>query len=211
MKRTTIPWWPSPYDERRAWLIAFKAQIATLGGAVGMTAPELSQFNSFCDSAVNTIDNVTTKENAYESSLADRQSQTDSLMAFLRPIIRRIKQNPNYTPTIGETLDIVSESIPVDPATVKPSLTLMVQPGGVRVRIKRDGADSVNLYMRRAGQTTWTFICRVELATCEDTTPLLNPAVPELREYRVVGVIGDAEVGIPSDPKQVIYAANLAA
>lgn len=65
--------------------------------------------------------------------------------------------------------------------------------------------------MGRAVQMHWTLICRVERATCEDTTPLANAALPEVREYRVVAVINDVEVGIPSDPKQVIFAGSLAA
>lgn len=210
MKTKNINWWPDTYEGRRAWLIAFKAQIATLGPVLGMTASEISQFNSSCDSAVNTIDNVTTKENAYESSLADRLAQVDGVIAFLRPIVRRMKDSPQYTPTSGETLGIVSESIVIDPATVKPSLTITVQPAGVAVRARRNGASSVNLYMRRGGGG-WTLLCRMNTATCVDTTPLANPAVPEVREYRVIGVIGDDEIGLPSDPKQVVYAAALAA
>ena len=204
-------WWPTPYDERRAWLVSFKASIATLGGAVGVTANEISQFNSYCDAAINAIDNAVTKENAYDSARADRQTLTNTLMDFLRPIVRRIKTSATYTPTIGETLDIIGESVVIDPATVKPSLTVMVQPGGVRARIKRNGAESVNLYMRRTGQPNWNLVCRVERSTCEDTTPLANPALPEVREYRVVAVINDIEVGIQSDPKQVIFAGSLAA
>lgn len=204
-------WWPTPYDERRAWLVSFKASIPGLGLAVGMSQNEITQFISYCDAAIGAIDNAVAKENAYDSALADRLSLVNVAIDYVRPIIRRIKTSPNYTTTIGETLDIIAESITIDPATVKPSLTLKVQPGGVRARIKRNGAESVNLYMRRAGQPNWTLICRVERASCEDTTPLLNAAVPELREYRVVAVMNDVEVGIPSDSKQVIFAGSLAA
>ena len=209
--KTNKSWWPNQFDQRRAWLISFKASIPTLGPIVGWTASEISQYISLCDAAVSSIDNVTVKENAYDSAIADRESLVDNVMVFLRPLVRRTKTNVFYTPTIGETLDIIPESTPIDPATVKPSLTVMVQPGGVRVRIKRNGAESVNLYMRRTGQLNWTLICRVERASCEDKTPLANAALPEVREYIVVAVINDVEVGVPSDPKQVIFAGSLAA
>lgn len=204
-------WWPAPYEDRRAWLVSFKASIATMGAAVGMTAGEISQFNSYCDAAINAIDNAVARENLYNSALADRQTLTNTLMDFLRPIVRRIKTSATYTTTIGEALDIIGESVVIDPATVKPSLTVLVQPLGVRARIKRNGAESVNLYMRRTGQPNWNLVCRVERSTCEDTTPLLNDALPEVREYRVIAVMNDVEVGIPSDPKQVIFAGSLAA
>ena len=209
--KTNKSWWPTAYELRRAWLVSFKASIPTYGPVVGLTAGELSQFTSLCDAAVAGIDNFTAKENAYDSALANREALVDGLMVFLRPIIRRIKTNANYTTTIGETLDIIPDSTPIDPATVQPSLTVLVQPGGVLARIRRNGAESVNLYMRRPSHPNWALICRVERASCEDKTLLANAALPEVREYRAIAVINDVEVGIPSDSKQVIFAGSLAA
>lgn len=211
MKKQHIPWWPSKYELRRAWLVAFKTNIATLGPAVGVSGPEIAQFISFANAAIAAIDNEVNQGNLHESSIADRDTLVDNTMDFIKPIIAQMKTNPGFTPTIGETLDIIGETVEINPANVKPSLTLKVQPGFVRVRVRRNGADCVNLYMRRAGQANWTLVCRMNRATCDDTTPLANPGTPEIREYQVVAVIGDSEVGIPSDPKTVVYSANLAA
>lgn len=211
MKKQHIPWWPSAYELRRAWLVAFKTHISTLGLVVGMTAGEISQFLSLANAAIAAIDNEVNQSNLHESAIADRDSLTGNTMDYIKPIIARMKTNAFFTPTIGETLDILGENIEINPADVKPSLTVKVQPGAVRVRVRRDGADCVNLYLRRAGQSNWTLICRMNRGVCDDTTPLLNPGTPEIREYRVVAVIGDSEVGIPSDSKTVVYAASLAA
>lgn len=53
----------------------------------------------------------------------------------------------------------------------------------------------------------WTLICRVERASCEHKILLPNAALPEVREYRVVAVMNEVEVGNLSDPMQVILRA----
>jgi hypothetical protein len=39
-----------------------------------------------------------------------------------------------------------------------------------------------------------------------DTKPLANPAVSEVREYLVRGMIGDKEIGLDSDVVSIIFA-----
>ena len=209
--KTTTDYWPSGDENRRAWLVAYKAQLALLGGSVGVAAPDVAQYNSLCDAATGAIDNVVAKKNAYESALANRDTLVGAVVTCFRPMVRRIKAHQLYTKTIGEALDIEPDSTAIDPNTVQPALTASVHAGYVRVRVRRNGVQSVNLYMRRAGQAQWNLQCRVERATCDDTVPLAVPGVPEVREYRAVGVLNDAEVGLPSNPKVVVYAGQMAA
>lgn len=204
-------YWPGSDEDRRAWLLHFKEKLPTYAAVIGVTPSEVAQFNSYCDATTGAIDNAVTKKNEYDSALADRETLVNTIMGFCRPLVRRIKTNAHYTPAIGEALDIDPESTPVDPTTVKPRLTATVHSGYVRLRIQRNGAQSVNLYSRLAGQAAWTFLCRVQRANCQDATPLAAPGVPEVREYQAIGVIDDAEVGIPSDPKVVVFAGHLAA
>jgi hypothetical protein len=81
----------------------------------------------------------------------------------------------------------------------------------VRVRISRKGAQTANVYVRLLGQTQWTFLASSNLSTYDDMRPLAQPGVAEIREYMVMGVIGNAEVGLPSDAKTVVFAGELAA
>lgn len=209
--RINKSYWPTRDENQRAWLIHFKAQLAILGASVGVTPAEITSFNTFCDAATASIDNVVTKKNAYESAVASRIQLVGAAQNFFRPLVRRIKTNPGFTPTIGAALAIDNESIPVDPSTVKPDLSATVHSGYVRLRIRRNGAASVNLYLRRSGEPGWSLVCRVEMATCQDTTALAHPGVPEVREYQAIGVIDDTEIGLPSNPAVVVYAGQIAA
>ena len=81
----------------------------------------------------------------------------------------------------------------------------------MRVRIRRGGAESVNLYCRRQGEAQWRLLARVTRSAYDDMTPLAQPGTPEIREYMAQGFIGDEQVGLPSDPKVVVFAGALAA
>ena len=125
--------------------------------------------------------------------------------------MRRIKTNASYTKTIGEALGIVAPSTPVDAASIKPILTVKARMGCVRVRIQRKGAQSVQLFCRRTGQTEWTALQRLTRSTYDDATPLTQAGVPEIKEYMAQAYIGDEPVGQPSDIKVVLFGGHIAA
>ena len=199
------------HRELRGWITAFLAALPTYGTGVGLTAEDQETLNSAGHAAIAGIDNTVTQRNQYESSLANRSALVRRFIGVLRPMVRRAKANANYTPSVGEHLGIVSDDPPIDPNAIKPSLTLTVHVGFVRVRVKRNGAESVSVYCRKSGQAEWTFLARATRAVYDDRVPLGNPGVPEIREYRVQGYIGDTQVGQPSDPKPVVFAGALAA
>jgi hypothetical protein len=61
----------------------------------------------------------------------------------------------------------------------------------------------VNVYMRRQGVAPWTFLGRDNRSPYIDTTPLAEAGTPDVREYRVRGVIDDVEIGDYSPTRQI--------
>jgi hypothetical protein len=61
----------------------------------------------------------------------------------------------------------------------------------------------VNVYSRRQGTSPWTFLARDTRSPYVDTTPLAQAGTPEVREYRVRGVIDDVEIGKYSPTRQI--------
>lgn len=202
---------PANDDEFRSWIVTFLAKLPTFGAAVGITAPEQSALTSLGNATTGSIDNLSLKKNEYDSALANRTESRGLFLLSLRPIVRRAKTSANYTNTIGEALGVVSPNTPVDPATIQPSFNITTQRNSVRLRIKREGAQSTNVYTRKVGQMDWLFLARVNLSLFEDSRPLSQPGVPEVREYMVRGVIGDEEVGLPSETRTVVFAGEMAA
>ena len=204
-------YFPGSDEEQKAWLINFLARLATYGPAIGITAPLQAQLGSLGNAAKNGLENLATKKTDYDAAVANRTDLREDFLTVARPIIRAAKLSPGYTETIGQELGIAVHNTPVNPATIKPVIRLSVQGTCVRVRIQRKGAESANVYVRLLGQTQWTLLERSNRATYDDMRPLAQPGVAEIREYMVMGVIGNAEVGLPSDAKTVVFAGELAA
>jgi hypothetical protein len=204
-------YFPGSDDGQKEWLINFIAKLATYGPVVGITAPVQAQLSSLGNAAKAGIENLGAKKILYDAAVANRTELRDDFLEVARPVIRAAKHSPGYSETIGRELGIAAQDTPVDPAAIKPVVRLAVQGTCVRVRIQRKGAESANVYVRLLGQTQWTFLSASNRATYDDKRPLAQAGVAEIREYMVMGVIGNTEVGMPSDAKTVVFAGELAA
>jgi hypothetical protein len=72
-------------------------------------------------------------------------------------------------------------------------------------RFKKLGFDSVNVYARASGESEWHFLARDTNSPYDDHRELAKPGTPEVREYRLIGVLKDQESGTPSDSTSVTF------
>ena len=142
------------------------------------------------------------------SAFNERSAQSLARRSQIRPL--RESQNGGIKPPlqcrntntgIGEVLEILSDSATFNPLTYKPIITRITSFGGHNeLMTKKRGVTSMNVYWRRKGEETWRLLApkRVKFPVQDDNAPA-TPGQTELREYRVIGVLGDEEVGQPSD------------
>ena len=79
-------------------------------------------------------------------------------------------------------------------------LTAEVFPGYVRIKGKKLGADAFNVYLRLKGESNFKLIAaKRSRFPFDDDSPLAQISVLELREFRIMGVLADEEIGQPSD------------
>ncbi len=81
----------------------------------------------------------------------------------------------------------------------EPRLTVSLRPGFVRIQCVMDGAPALRVQTRVRGETWRLLIDRCESQQIDDYTPAAIPGRAEMREYRASGLIGDEEVGFPSE------------
>ena len=110
--------------------------------------------------------------------------------------VQTIKASPNYTEAIGLGLGIVgAEDATENPV---PTFTLKVERGDaseiVKIVFRKYGRPAVAIYSRRAGGA-WELLGIVLSSPYVDSRPLLNPAQPETREYRMQYYEANAPVG----------------
>ena len=69
-----------------------------------------------------------------------------------------------------------------------------------RLTGKKRGVDSFNIYVRMEGETNWRLLVAKRVRfPYNDETPVATPGTPEEREYHIVGVLADNEIGQPSN------------
>jgi hypothetical protein len=87
----------------------------------------------------------------------------------------------------------------INPNALKPPLDVSSKQGRSIIMAKKLGAHSLNIYWRYKGETTWRLLAAKRVRfPLEDQTPTPD-GKPAVREYRAIAVIGDDEVGEPSD------------
>jgi hypothetical protein len=71
--------------------------------------------------------------------------------------------------------------------------------GAVGIDFNLANSEGVNIYSRRDGDGDFKFLARDTVPPYVDNRPLLAAGKPELREYKAVYVVSDAEIGLFSD------------
>ncbi|SRR6266542_2669451 len=71
--------------------------------------------------------------------------------------------------------------------------------GVVELDFDKSISDGVNIYAKRDGDADFVFLAPDTASPHIDNRPLLVGTKPELREYKAVYVLSDAEIGLFSD------------
>ena len=211
-------WYPTNQAALIPWHDNFSTQATTNGTTLGLSAPQIAQIAS--DAA-----NVLIMLNGLEAANAYRQALTEyknllfnapadtptepvptapttldfgedspvlGIEARTRQYAAIIKASPAYTTDDGELYGIVGAA-PAPPAT--PSLeAFALTASHVRLRIGKKGYAVLAVDSRRGGGD-WEQIGVSMLDEYIDTRAPLSPGVPELREFRVQGMVENERVG----------------
>lgn len=137
---------------------------------------------------------------AYDRAALEKQATRRAVEGRVRALARRLKEAPGYTQALGAELGVLGADDTTDLSAAKPTLTATPQSRGVvELQFNKSKSDGVNLYTQRDGDSGWVFLARDTASPYVDNRPLLAAGKPEIRKYKAVYVLGDDEVGQPSD------------
>lgn len=126
---------------------------------------------------------------------------------WLQHWIMQIKHDAAYNMAVGAALGIEKPSpAAVNDYTAKPVINnpRSVSGGHVSFGWVKDGYDAVGVESQRAGETVYASLGRSSYSPFNDLRPLLVPAQPEERRYRIQYYRGDTLVGLFSDITTVV-------
>jgi hypothetical protein len=144
-----------------------------------------------------------------QSTLDTLGGALDTLLADELPEIRKdignLKKSRGWDDGKGDALEMNTPPASIDPNTVKPKIEVESKNGRNEVMVKKFGADSVNLKVRKVGEATFRLLAAKRVRfPMDDDTPSAD-GKPEAREYQAIAVIGDKEVGVPSDIASAVW------
>jgi hypothetical protein len=185
----------------------FRDRLASEGKTLGWEAAAIKAAQGRCDRILGALALSEQRLADYKAQISATKAVKQTELTALRSEVRRIKASAKFSEEIGRSLGIVSATAPQTiVGNTKAVAKAEVRKGSVRIRWKKGALDGVNVYMRRQGDSEWRLLGRDNVSPYDDTQPLAQPGVPEVREYHVHGVVRDQEVGAPSDLCSVLFA-----
>ena len=192
---------PDSFVNLRDWATNLFDKIAIQGPALGWTAGQVTALQTPVGSIRDAAQTVVNKQQELDVAVGALRLLLQTDLPGVRRDINNLKSTAGYHIGIGQDLGIVtSADQPVDPNTYQPDLKVHVINGIPRLTGKKRGVDGFNIYVRLEGETTWRLlVAKRGRFPYDDDSPVAHAGTPEEREYQIIGVLADHEVGQPSD------------
>ena len=175
---------PDSFQNRHDWLKNLHDEIDTHALALGLDSGEVSTVKTILAPLVAKYADVLDKARDLDTSVGTAGDAFDDQIAELRRTFGEWRKKAGYNDGIGRALGITSTGGKPDPATIKPTLKAQAHRGFVRLSGRKNYAETVNLYMRRRGETTWRLVvAKRKTFPFDDQTPLATAGLPEERDY----------------------------
>jgi hypothetical protein len=192
-------YFPDALALQRAWLVNFKEKIAVYGHILGLTDADITKKQEAAQAIIDAIDDANAAITASKVKNKAKKLALKDNMVSIRASVGSMKNHDDYTEEIGVDMGIIGEESDFDPDKAKTIVKLEKAVQGVDIKFTLEGCEGGNVYCKRGNETAFTFIKYVIHPHTIDTRPNLDGAASEQRQYYVILVLDDEEVGIPSD------------
>lgn len=191
---------PDKRSDFYRWLKGISNHAVGEAAKIGAPVDEGTALKALADDITAKMEATDAAATALEVVRSQEKLGKKEGLKELRAIIRRWKTMPGY-PQAGteRVLGIKGKEPPFDAGTYKPVIKASLKGGLVRLDYTKLGVDALLFFVRLRGETEWRRLAVDADPPCIDATPLAQPNVPEVREYRAIGLIGDEAVGQYSD------------
>ncbi len=181
--------------------------MGLLGPSVGLIAAQITKGQNSCDNISEKIAAKIAKKNEFKQAKDDADNAEEIEGAEFHVLANIIKADPGYTTGKGSSFGIINSNGAVfDSSTYKSTIKLTHGNGYVGIKFTKKGVVGLNIYTRLQGTSQWTHLILSTHSPYHDHHPLADSTKPEVREYMAIGVVNDAEIGMPSDIASITFA-----
>ncbi len=114
-------------------------------------------------------------------------------------LAQRIKNQPGYTDSIGQALQLVGADQNIDVTTVKPVFTAALDAGQVTIGWTKQGMDGMEIWVDRGDGKGFVFLAVDTVPDYTDTADMPPAGQSALWKYKAIYLQGDDRVGQWSD------------
>lgn len=197
---------PPKRSDRYLWWKNLHDQIDVEGLKISLSAGDIAATKATAADMIAKMEAVDAADAALTGARATEKTAAETNNAAIRLAIRNWKTLPPYAASgVEGTLHLKGAASGFDPNTFTPVLKPSIVGNQIKLDFTKGGCDSVAVYCRLRGAMGWTKLGIDSLTPYYDTNPLANAATPETREYYVIGIIDDIEVGQPSAIQSIVF------
>lgn len=200
----TATYIPRSDAELIQWLTNYQSQLHQCASMLGLTEAQVKEAQMRAEALRASIAFDEQKRREWQAALAHTAQLKQSTLPWIQRHIEHLRHTEVWSKEYAKRFLAEPKllSKPKSMETIKPSIRARCEGNKVRVFWTRGFLDGINVYVRKEGELKWRKLDRDTRPPYEDTTPAEHNG--EVREYRVVGVINDEEVGQPSDIVTVV-------
>ena len=197
---------PDSWKNIRDWCdnIISNASVQ-LSGVQGWDGPRIAAFLVRIAAIRDAAQNVLNAKAVFDDKIGDLDAVIALQLTEVRKDIGNFKTSRGWDDGRGEVLDVNTPTSQINPNNIKPRLEVESKLGRNEIMAKKLGADSLNIYSRPKGTGPMTLIASKRVRFPMDDDAPSPDGKPQEREYQAIAVIGDDEVGQPSDIVSCVF------
>ncbi len=194
---------PASDPEFQTWFQNYKAQVAALAATFNLTAGEVTAVETDFTSFQTKLNTLNTRKAEQQAAAADKTTTRGAVVGRARALANRFKAHPNFTPALGQQLDILGPEDTTDLTTAKPTLkATAINVGAVTIGFNKSVSSGVRILSKRGTEIGFSFLAIDTASPYVDTRANLA-AGPELRQYQAQYLVSDDPIGLVSDTLNV--------
>ena len=194
------PYLPRRDDELNEWLDNFITQLTVIAAQLGIALQEVTDATTLSDNFSQAINNVSTKDAEKRSAVGKKNEDKKAVAVFIRPLIQRIKNHPDYSPdNHGTLLGIIGPEDVIDLLNLKPELKIVLDAGRPRIMWQKGPADGIKISVDRRDGQGYRFLTLDTKPDYIDSFPIPEGKDSVVWDYKGIYIINDEEVGKISD------------
>jgi len=223
---------PDSDSAKMQWLNNFSAKLSTYQTTLGLTAATITAVKNdaanfaYIVGLLATFRDYSQQVTAYKDQLRRRLTNSPVLGAIPAPpatpvfpspvvddifgrtqkLVQLIKNNAAYTVAMGKDLGIVPIVVAGRETVLKPIIALTLNGNQPVISIRKQKAQSINLYVDRGDDKGFVFLATSTTAKYVDVSPLPLPRQSAIWTYEAIYCQNNKEIGQRSDPAKITVA-----